>query len=328
MLNETNLNRTDLNLLVLFQAVMEEAHVGRAASRLSLTSSAVSHGLGRLRRLFNDPLFLRTPKGVVPTERATQLAEPVADILARVSKVVSAAAPFDPATSGRTFTIGSPDAVVLPSLLPVLRRAAPNIDIRMRQLLPSAGSMMRSDPWVEAFAELDARSLDIAIAPFSDIPARFISQTLYEEDFVIASRPHHPFAKSPDLDTFCAAQHLLVSQSGDSYGLVDKLLGERGLTRRVALTVPNFMQALAMIAETDLIVAIPRHFMAQHAKRFGLAMTEPPFPIGGNPLQSAVSKAAMMDAGIAWLFEMLNAAKPGSVPQSARVTDHRKRSAS
>jgi DNA-binding transcriptional LysR family regulator len=327
MLNEINLSRIDLNLLVLFQAVFDETHVGRAAQRLHLTPSAVSHGLGRLRRLFNDPLFLRTPKGVVPTERATQLAAPVADILARVNEVVSAAEPFDPATSRRTFTIGSPDAVVLPSLLPMLRRSAPNIDIRMRQLLPSAGSTMRSDPWVEAFAELDARTLDIAIAPFSDIPARFVSQTLYDEDFVIASRPGHPFAKSPSLDTFCAAQHLLVSQSGDSYGLVDKLLGERGLARRVALTVPNFMQALAVIAETDLIVAIPRHFMAQHAKRFGLTKTEPPFPIGGNPLQSATSKAAMMDAGIAWLFGMLDATKPKSAPQSAPTSRRPRRPA-
>jgi DNA-binding transcriptional LysR family regulator len=132
MLNDINLSRVDLNLLVLFQAVIDEAHVGRAAQRLHLTPSAVSHGLGRLRRLFNGPLFLRTPKGVVPTERATQLAAPITDILARVSEVVSAAEPFDPVTSRRTFTIGSPDAVVLPSLLPVLRRSAPNIDIRMR----------------------------------------------------------------------------------------------------------------------------------------------------------------------------------------------------
>ena len=162
----------------------------------------------------------------------------------------------------------------MPSLLPVLRRTAPNIDIRMRQLLPSAGSLLRGDPWAEAYAELDARTLDVAIAPFSD-PARFVTQTLYDESFVIASRPHHPFARSPSLETFCAAQHLLVSQSGDSYGFVDKMLAEHGLSRRVALTVPNFMQALAVIAETDLIVAIPRHFLALHARRFDLTMTEP-----------------------------------------------------
>lgn len=324
MLNQINLARTDLNLLVLFQAVMDEAHVGRAARRLNLTPSAVSHGLGRLRRLFNDPLFLRTPKGVVPTERATQLAAPVADILARVSKVVLAAEPFNPATSRRTFTIGSPDAVVLPSLLPVLRRTAPNIDLRMRQLLPSAGRLLRGDPWAQAYAELDARTLDVAIAPFSDIPARFVTQTLYGESFAIASRPHHPFARSPSMETFCAAQHVLVSQSGDSYGFVDKMLAGHGLTRRVALTVPNFMQALAVIAETDLIVAIPRHFLALHAKRFDLTMTEPPLDLSGDPLRAAVSRAAMMDAGIAWLFGVLNDTKPTTSSPSAPAKGRRR----
>jgi DNA-binding transcriptional LysR family regulator len=305
MLNEINLSRTDLNLLVLFQTVMTEAHVGRAARALNLTPSAVSHGLGRLRRMFNDPLFLRAPKGVVPTERATKLAAPIADVLARVSQIVSAAEPFDPARSRRTFTIGAPDAVILPQLLPVLRRMAPNVDIRMRQLLPSAGSSTRDDAWMKAFAELDARTLDIAIAPFSGVPARFTSHALYDEDFVIASRPHHPFAKSPSLETFCAAQHLLVSQSGDAYGFVDGLLAERGFSRRIALTVPNFMLALAVIADTDLIMAIPRHFVALHAQRFDLAVTEPPIHLGGDPLQAVASKAAMMDEGIAWLFGVL-----------------------
>src|SRR6188508_1553863 len=104
MLNGIDLSRVDLNLLVLFEAVLEEKNVGRAAGRLRLSPSAISHGLGRLRRTLNDPLFLRTPKGVVPTARATALAAPVADILARVRSVVSTAEPFDPAKSTRRFT--------------------------------------------------------------------------------------------------------------------------------------------------------------------------------------------------------------------------------
>src|SRR6476659_1665872 len=103
MLNTNQLSRIDLNLLILFQIVLEEGHVGRAAGRLNLTPSAVSHGLGRLRILLNDPLFLRTPKGVVPTERESELTEPIADVLARVRRVISTAEPFDPATSTRRF---------------------------------------------------------------------------------------------------------------------------------------------------------------------------------------------------------------------------------
>src|SRR3954447_20036208 len=109
MLNKIDLSRADLNLLVLFEVVLAERNVGRAAQRLKLSPSAVSHGLGRLRRLLNDPLFLRTPKGVVPTARATELAGPVADVLARARSVISSAAPFDPERSTRRFTIGAPD---------------------------------------------------------------------------------------------------------------------------------------------------------------------------------------------------------------------------
>src|SRR5688572_26508336 len=137
MLNEIDLSRVDLNLLVLFEAVLAERHVGRAADKLHLSSSAVSHGLGRLRRLLNDPLFLRTPKGVMPTGRALEIAAPIAEILARVKSVVAMAVPFDPATSTRRFTIGAPDAVLavfVPALLEELRRTAPSIDISVRQL--------------------------------------------------------------------------------------------------------------------------------------------------------------------------------------------------
>src|SRR5215475_898215 len=143
MLNQIDLGRADLNLLVLFEVVLRERHVGRAADRLNLTPSAISHGLGRLRRLLNDPLFLRTPKGVVPTARAQELAVPIAEVLARVRSIVATAAPFDPATSTRRFAIGAPDgisAVVLRPLLADLGHVAPRIDIGLRQILPSPAS--------------------------------------------------------------------------------------------------------------------------------------------------------------------------------------------
>ena len=141
MLNEIDLSRTDLNLLVLFEVVLEERHVGRAADRLNLTPSAVSHGLGRLRRLLNDPLFLRTPRGVVPTVRATELSGPVADVLARARSVISTAEPFDPARSTRRFTIAAADgtsAVLMPALLAELRKSAPGVDISKMTPAPFA----------------------------------------------------------------------------------------------------------------------------------------------------------------------------------------------
>jgi DNA-binding transcriptional LysR family regulator len=307
-MNEIDLSRADLNLLVLFEIVLEERHVGRAAGRLNLSSSAVSHGLGRLRRLLNDPLFLRTPKGVVPTARATELAEPIADVLARVRSVVSTAEPFDAATSTRRFTIGAPDGVsgvILPPLIDHLQSIAPGIDISVRELLPPPGTRTFGRAWEPAFAGLEARSMDIAIVPSGDVPVRFAKCTLYEEDFIIASRAGHPFAREPSLERFCAMQHLLVSLSGDAHGFVDAILAKKGLSRRIALTVPNFMLALAVLAETDLIGALPRRLLAMHARRFGLTGTEPPLLLRRDPIRAVASKAAMMDAGVAWLFGVL-----------------------
>ena len=312
MLKEIDLSRADLNLLVLFEVVLDERHVGRAAERMSLTASAVSHGLGRLRRLLNDPLFLRTPKGVVPTARAMELAAPIADILAGVRSVVSTAQPFDPATSTRRFTIGAPDgssAVVLPPLLASLRGIAPGVDISVKQLLPPRGGVPYERAWLPAFADLDARAMDIAIIPFGSTPARFVERILYEEDFVVASRVGHPYARAPSLQSFCRMQHLLVSLSGDAQGFVDEILAKRGLSRRIALTVPNFMMALALIAETDLIAALPRRLVAMHAARLGLTSTEAPMPFRSDPIRAVASKAAMMDAGVAWLFGVLQDAQ-------------------
>jgi len=313
MLNEIDLSRTDLNLLVLFEAVMTERHVGRTAARLSLTPSAVSHGLGRLRRLLGDPLFLRTPRGVVPTARATDLALPIQDVLARVRSVVATSGPFDPATSRRRFTIGAPDgisAVVLSPLLDGLEAKAPGIDIGLRQLLPIEGETSPARAWLSAFAELETPTMDIAILPSDDIPARFHRQLLYEEDFVIAMRAGHAFARSPSLDRYCAMRHLVVSQTGEAYGFADRVLAEQGRTRRIALTVPNFMFALAVLAETDLISALPRRFVARHARRFGVVGREAPLPLGRFRLNAVTSKAAMLDQGLAWLFVQLARSPP------------------
>ncbi len=306
MLNKINLSRIDLNLLVLFAAVLEQRHVGRAAARLNLTPSAVSHGLGRLRRMLNDPLFLRTPKGVVPTDRANELAAPIADLLVRARSIIATAKPFDAARSTRRFTISAPDgvsAVILHPLLAQLRRGAPGIDIGLRQLLPAPGETSPDRAWRDVFSDLEARAMDIAIIPAAEIPARFHARVLYEEDFVIAARRGHPFAARPTLDRYCDARHAVVSLTGDPHGFVDTALGSR--MRRVGLTVPNFMFALAVVAETDFIAALPRRFAALHAKRFGIVSVKPPFPLQRFRLQAVASKAAMLDAGLAWLFALL-----------------------
>jgi DNA-binding transcriptional LysR family regulator len=327
MLNEIDLSRIDLNLLVLFQVVLEERHVGRAAERLNLTPSAVSHGLGRLRRLFNDPLFLRTPKGVVPTAHAADLAGPIADVLARVRSVIATAEPFDPARSTRRFTIGAPDgtaAVFLPPLLAELRQSAPGINISVRQLLPPPGETSPERAWRFTFAELEARAMDLAIIPTDHIPARFDYRCVYEEDFVVAMRAGHSFADNPTLERYCQMQHLVVSHGGDPHGFVDEVLAKHGRSRRVALTVPNFMFALAVIAETDLICALPRRFVAMHAARFGVLGLDAPLPLVNSRINAITPKVAMMDAGLAWLFARIAGAEQAA-PRRHRCSPSRNR---
>jgi len=328
MLNEIDLSRADLNLLVLFEAVIEERHVGRTAERLHLTASAVSHGLGRLRRLLNDPLFLRTPKGMVPTARAAELAGPVAEVLARARSIISTAEPFDAAVSMRRFGIGAPDAasaVLLPPLLTELRQRAPRVEISVRQLLPAPGEMVPGRAWRSAFAELEARVMDVAIIPADDIPARFIKRTLYEEDFVLAVRAGHPLAHKLTLARYCEMQHLVVSLTGDPYGFVDRILGEHGQTRRVALTVPNSMFALAVVSDSDMVTALPRRFVALHAARFGVVGLEAPLSLGSFRLNAVAPEVALMDAGVAWLFDMLRPAERVSNQSHKRIPGRKRR---
>ncbi|MER2509446.1 MAG: LysR substrate-binding domain-containing protein [Amaricoccus sp.] len=311
MLHQIDLSRADLNLLVLFEIVMEERHVGRAARRLNLSPSAVSHGLGRLRVLLGDPLFLRMPRGVVPTDRARDLAGPIAEVLARVRGVLASATPFDPTRSTRRFVIGAPDgasATFLGALLDRLAADAPGVAIGVPQLLPRGGDVSVALAWSDALADLDARALDIAIIPHDDFPARFARRSLYTEDFVIAARAGHPFLREPSLDAYRAARHLVVSQSGDPRGFVDDALADQGAARLVALTVPNFLFALAELADSDLISALPRRFAAMHGPRFGVAHVEPPIALPRFDMSLVTPRPALMDAGLAWMAGLVEAA--------------------
>ncbi len=227
MLNQIDLSRIDLSLLVLFRVVLEERHVARAAARLSLTPSAVSHALGRLRLLLNDPLFLRTPKGVVPTARALELGEPVAEIIARFEQLIGSAAPFDPEKSSRRFTIGAPDAVLVSAIGPLLRSiatAAPHIDVGLIHLMPAPRGGPIGEPWQQSLDMLERRELDVAMLPLPAVSPRFEARRLYEEEFVLAMRKGHPLAKAPTHAAFARSQHLLVSLSGEPRGFVDEML--------------------------------------------------------------------------------------------------------
>ena len=141
----------------------------------------------------------------------------------------------------------------------------------------------------------------------------FEKRLIYEENFVIAMRAGHPFANDPTIERYCEMQHLVVSESGDPHGFVDEQLAGQGRTRRIALTVPNFMFALAVIAETDLVLALPRRFVAMHASRFGVRVLDAPLRLPDFRLNAVMPKVAMLDMGLAWLFDRI-----GDIEAAAR----------
>jgi DNA-binding transcriptional LysR family regulator len=262
--------------------------------------------------MLGDPLFLKTPKGVVPTARAIELKAPIAEILARVRGVVASVAPFDPARARRRFVIGAPDAtaaVFLPSLLETLRKSGPGIDIGIRQVLPVAGQPTPELAWKEALADLEARAMDIAVIPFDDVPARFSKQMLFAEEFVVATRAGHPYESRRGLRHYCDMQHLVVSQAGDPYGFVDIELAKQGLARRVALTVPNFILALGMLAGSDLISTLPKRFVELYGPRFGVVTFKAPVALPRFAINLVMPKAALMDDGLAWLVSLFEQLK-------------------
>jgi DNA-binding transcriptional LysR family regulator len=155
------------------------------------------------------------------------------------------------------------------------------------------------------------------VASLDDIPARFAERALYEEDFVIATREGHPLAHDPSLDRYCGTLHLIVSLAGGPSGhtraYVDEALARHGRSRRLALTVPNFMLALAIIGGTDLVAALPRRLVAMHAARFGVIGIEAPLPLRRFQIRAIALKVAMMDAGLAWLFDLLGGAARAAI---------------
>ncbi len=311
MLNQIDLSRTDLNLLVLFETVLAKGHVGHAAAALNLSPSAVSHGLGRLRRLLNDPLFLRTPRGVVPTDRALDLAPRIAEILDGVRKVMAVAEPFDPAISTRHFRIGTPDSALAvhgPLLVQRVAAEAPGITLSLLHILPNFRTSPGEGAFAHVLAQLDDRSLDLAAIPQladAPLPARFLTRSLGGDRLVAVCRPDHPFARAPSLVTYCAARHVFMSLTGDMSGVIDTLLARLDRQRVVTTTVPNAMLALLMAASTNLIAGVPNSLAQGQAARFGLVVTPLPFDLDQTPLVAVVTRAAHADAGIAWLQDLV-----------------------
>lgn len=257
----TELRNFDLNLLVAFNFLMEERNVSRAAQKMFITQSAMSHVLQRLRQQLDDPVLVKTPQGMKPTQRALALVEPVASILNEVEQVIRGSKEFSPATTQRRFTIATNDYVefcLLPPLMRSVSRQAPNVEIHLVQ---TSGSLREA---------ADAGEVDLVIGfdVILDSTPYVRRERLYTDRIVALARRDHPDfpTNEPTLEQFVAAKHMLMSRREAGTGIIDDWLERRGLARTVSLVVPNFLSAPWIVASSDLVFSLPLR-IAEHFVR-------------------------------------------------------------
>ena len=297
-MHQIDLRRADLNLLVVFQALLAERHVGRAATRLALTQSATSHALGRLRNLFKDPLFVRHPKGIEPTAHALTLAPAVADILNRVQSLV-ALPTFNPDVPC-SFTIATIDLTLPTIVVPLierLRRVAPAIDLRIVPLVRE-----------HVAAAFDRQEIDMAILNFPNPPKRLARLPVLKDRYVGIARRNHPLFKWKSLtpQAYAGLSHLLFSPRGDPKGIVDQPLAEHGgLTRRVVMTVPHVSAVPSIVESTDLVAVIAERLAKLYARQHRLALFEPPIQLPDFTISVLTSIARKGDPALEWLQQQV-----------------------
>jgi len=283
----------DLNLLVALDALLEAENVTRAARRVGLSQSALSSALGRLRHLFGDRLLVRTRGGMAPTALARRLREPVRRALDEVAGMLRSPGPFDPRTPHR-FRVAVTDyvgLVLLPAIAARVLGAGPAIDLEVRTI----------DDWQLPVDELDRGALDVAISFFRDVPPRLSSEHLFDESFVCAVRRGHPVVRRRlSLRQYTTLPHLLVSPRAGLLGTVDAALAARGLSRRVAITVPHFAVAPAVLAHTDCVATLPERIARLAARSTRLRLFAPPIAIPGFAIRMVWHPQTDADPAAAW----------------------------
>jgi DNA-binding transcriptional LysR family regulator len=306
-MNDVHVEAFDLNLLLAFDALWTERHVTRAAKRVGLTQSAMSHALRRLREQLADPLFQATPRGLQPTARAHAVAPPVSEALALVRRAVARPAPFTPATLKRTFTLGTTDygdMVLLPRLMARLVHEAPGVQLILRPVVDSGEQALVA-------GEHDL-TIGVAMPGTSDVH----SATLFADEFVSLLRADHPLAHQRlTLARFVALGHVLISPQGRGEASVDVALRQLGLTRRIALRVPHFLSAPLVVAESDLIVTLPARVAAALAGNERLIVRRPPLAVPGFTLSLFWHARNDDDEAHRWLRALVaEAARPLPAP--------------
>jgi DNA-binding transcriptional LysR family regulator len=273
------LGAIDLNLLVVFDAVMQERNVTRAGQRLGLSQPAMSHALTRLRYMLKDDLFVRTPKGMLPTPRAEQLALPVRTALDGLQHSLEPTQ-FVPSKATRSFRVAVDNysAVVLVGpLAGRVTKTAPGVTLEFR---PS-GTLNIPDL-------LDRGELDLAVGPFPEQGERFSRLSLLEDDFVLVLRKGHPAAENRELsmEKFAALSHLSISSVAYNTDFIDQALARRRLKRRIQLRAP-FLSAVRILVASDMVAVLQRR-VAEELVRYR------PLVIRALPHSSPTLETAMI----------------------------------
>ncbi|MDZ4144832.1 MAG: LysR family transcriptional regulator [Burkholderiales bacterium] len=304
---QINFRTFDLNLLRVFDEVMAERSLTRAAHNLALTQPAVSNALRRLRDTLGDDLVRRSGHGVEPTPRALALWPTVREALHQLQQSL-APGPFDPASDTGTFVLAMADATaaeLIPGLVGILENDAPNVSLRVvplttrdpRQLLDEGTADLAVGYFPAALADLTARAQ-------AGEAVGFASQRLYDGRYVCVMRKGHPLARGPlTLNRFCAARHLLVSFSGRPYGFIDEALAALNRQRRIVLTVNQFFTAGRVVTASNLLTVLPRHFVSVTGMAEDLVWRELPFDVPPVHVDALWHRRGLHSSAHAWLRE-------------------------
>lgn len=312
MINSLNFRNLDLNLLRVFDEVMTERNLTRAAHNLAMTQPAVSNALRRLREVVGDDLVRRSGYGVEPTPLAVTLWPSIRDALHLLRESL-APDTFDPLSAHNAFVLAMADATaakLVPGLIDIFETEAPGVNLRIvplttrdpRELLEDGSADLAIGHFPGVLAELGAVHLKESNPPF-------LHQRLYDGEYVVVMRKGHPLAGRPlSLDTYCEARHLLVSFSGRPIGFVDESLAALSRQRRVVLTVNQFFTAGRVVATTDLLTVLPRHFVGSTGMEHELALLDLPLAVPPVHVDALWHRQATHNSGHRWLRDAVERA--------------------
>ena len=295
-IDHINLARLDLNLLVALDALLTERGVTRAADRVGLGQSAMSHNLSRLRALFGDELLTRSPQGMRPTPRALALAEPVRAALAQIQALLSRDEAFDPRTAERTFRIGlsdSTEVLLVPALLARLCETAPGVHLRLHNIDP-----------LRLGDDLDADRLDLAVGmgTFAGGQAHHKRRLLLTETYLCMFNAARTGVSAPiTLQDYVRLPHVLTSLRPGERGVVDDALAVLGLKRTVVLTTPRFLAVPFLVARAPVVVTMHSRLARLFAAELGLSLSPPPVALQEVPVSLIWHASYDHDPAHAWL---------------------------